>query len=54
LDRTTCKFSGRTDKRYYSISGTLRGDTVMITYTATRLDAPGSYTGQETLTRVSR
>jgi len=53
LTQTSFQFSGSTSNRAYQSQGTIQGNTVTITYTAARLDSSGTYTGQETLTRVT-
>ena len=52
LDKTTLKLSGRTATRDYQIKGTLQGNTLLLSYVATRLNTSGTYTGEEILTRV--
>ena len=52
LDKTTLKLSGRTATRDYQIKGTLQGNTLLLSYVATRLNTSGTYTGEEKLTRV--
>jgi len=53
LNKTSIKFSGRTSTRDYQVQGTIQGDTLILNYTATRLDTSGTYSGEEKLTRVS-
>ncbi len=53
LNKTSVEFSGQTSTRAYQAQGNLQGSTLIINYTATRLNTSGTYTGQESLTRVS-
>jgi len=54
LSKDSLKFSGRTETRDYQVQGSLQGDTLILNYTAKRLNTSGTYTGEEKLTRVSK
>ena len=54
LTENSLKFSGKTDTRDYMVQGSLQGDTLILSYTAKRLNTSGTYTGEEKLTRVSK
>jgi hypothetical protein len=50
--RTSFELSGSTDRRAYRGTGVVADGEMVITYTATRLDSEGSYTGESRLRRV--
>jgi hypothetical protein len=52
LTENSLKFTGKTDTRDYLVQGNLQGDTLILSYTAKRLNTSGTYTGEEKLTRV--
>jgi hypothetical protein len=54
LTKDSLKFSGQTETRDYQVQGSLQGDTLILNYTATRLNTSGTYTGEENLTRISK
>jgi hypothetical protein len=54
LDKSSLKFSGRTDTRDYQVTGKLQNGTLTLNYTATRLNSSGTYTGEEKLTLTSK
>jgi len=47
LSKDSLKFSGRTETRDYQVQGSLQGDTLILNYTATRLNTSGTYTGKK-------
>jgi len=54
LNKTNFGFSGRTSTRLYQVQGIIQGNNLMLNYTATRLNASGTYTGEEKLTQTSK
>jgi hypothetical protein len=52
-DDTDIDFSGQTGTRAYQVQGSIIGSTLLLNYTATRLDTSGTYTGVELLTLVT-
>jgi len=52
LNNTNIRFSGQNSTRSYQVQGSVLGNTLILYYTATRLNTSGTYTGIESLTRV--
>jgi len=50
LTKATLKMSGKTTTRDYQVTGTIQDSTLFLSYTATRLNSSGTYTGEEKLT----
>ena len=48
---TSAQLSGRTAKRSYQITATVRGNAMTMQYLATRLDSSGTYSGAVSLRR---